>query len=74
MMTTSETLLRVANYDLSEAKAKHNLDMDWIFKLLSDADDALSILDTDPDAQEQLLRIAHRRIKNAMKYTQENKR
>ena len=73
-MATLEDLLHHAGHDLSEAKAKHNLDMDWIFKLLSDADDALSILDTDPDAQEQLLRIAHRRIKNAMKYTQENKR
>tara|TARA_R100000781_G_scaffold2446_1_gene3965 strand:- start:78 stop:299 length:222 start_codon:yes stop_codon:yes gene_type:complete len=73
-MATLEELLHHAGHDLSEAKAKHNLDMDWIFKLLSDADDALSILDTNPDAQLQLLRVAHRRIKNAMKYTQENKR
>ena len=69
-MTTLEDLLHHAGHDLSEAKAKHNLDMDWIFKLLSDADDALSILDTNPDA----LSVAHRRIKTAMKYTQENKR
>jgi len=57
----------LAGYDLSEAKAKHNLDMDWIFKLLSDADDALSILDSNPDA----LKVAHKRIKAAMKYTQQ---
>jgi hypothetical protein len=67
-MATLEELLHHAGHDLSEAKAKHNLDMDWIFKLLCDADDALSILDTNPDA----LRVAHRRIKAAMKYTQEN--
>tara|TARA_R110001592_G_scaffold109414_2_gene305106 strand:+ start:371 stop:574 length:204 start_codon:yes stop_codon:yes gene_type:complete len=66
-MATLEDLLHHAGHDLSEAKAKHNLDMDWIFKLLCDADDALSILDTNPDA----LRVAHRRIKTAMKYTQE---
>tara|TARA_R110000803_G_scaffold20087_1_gene51962 strand:+ start:10096 stop:10311 length:216 start_codon:yes stop_codon:yes gene_type:complete len=70
MMTTFETLFREANYDLSESKAKHNLAMDWIFMLLSDADDALSIVDSNPDA----LRVAHRRIKTAMKYTQTNKR
>lgn len=69
-MATLEDLLHHMGHDLSEAKAKHNLDMDWIFKLLSDADDALSILDTNPEA----LRVAHKRIKNAMKYTQENKR
>jgi len=71
-MPTLEDLVHHMGHDLSEAKAKHNLHMDWIFKLLCDADDALSILDTNPDAQEQLLRIAKRRIKAAMKYAQEN--
>ena len=67
-MTTMLEKLHIAGHELSEIKAKHNLDMDWIFKLLCDADDALSILETNPDA----VKVAHKRIKAAMKYAQEN--
>jgi len=67
-MTTMQEKLHIAGHELSEIKAKHNLDMDWIFKLLCDADDALSILETNPDA----VKVAHKRIKSAMKYAQEN--
>jgi hypothetical protein len=64
-MSTLEELLHHAGHELSEAKAKHNLHIDCIFNLLCDADDALSILDTNPDA----LKVAHKRIKQAIKYT-----
>ena len=67
-MTTMLEKLHIAGHEMSEIKAKHNLDMDWIFKLLCDADDALSILETNPDA----VKVAQKRIKSAMKYAQEN--
>lgn len=67
-MATMLEKLHIAGYEMSEMKARHKLDMDWIFKLLCDADDALSIRDTDPDA----VKVAHARIKSAMKYAQEN--
>ena len=60
--------LHIEGHEMSKIKAEHDLHMDWIFKLLCDADDALSILDTDPDA----VKVAHERIKSAMKYAQEN--
>jgi hypothetical protein len=63
----SDARFSVLAFEMSAMKAEHNLDMDWIFKLLCDADDALSILDTNPDA----LKVAHKRIKSAMKYAQE---
>lgn len=77
-MTTMQEKLHIEGHEMAEiydtyeqlmlVKAKHNLDMDWIFKLLCDADDALSILETNPDA----VKVAHKRIKSAMKYAQEN--
>ncbi len=64
-MTTMLEKLHIAGHEMSEIKAKHNLDMDWIFNLLCDADDALAILDTNPDA----LKVAQKRIKQTIKYT-----
>lgn len=67
-MATMLEKLHIAGHEMAEMKAEHSLHMDWIFKLLCDADDALSIIDTNPDA----VKVAHKRIKAAMKYAQEN--
>ena len=61
----TNTRFSAQGFEMSAMKAKHNLDMDWIFNLLCDADDALSILDTNPDA----LKVAQKRIKQTIQYT-----
>ncbi len=65
MLEKLQEKLQIAEHEMSTIKAKHNLDIDWIFNLLCDADDALSILDTNPEA----LKVAQKRIKQTIQYT-----